>query len=90
METLREIVESSAPQVEILRRFPGPTWRAIQERYAYHFNNKRYFAGYTGERKYGKKTRWQDTEEFKQEQTQQGLESQIPVNVGLPWSSRTT
>jgi hypothetical protein len=86
LETLREMIESSAPQVDILRRFPGPTWRAIQERYAYHFNNKRYFAGYNGERKYGKKTRWQDTEEFTQEQ-----ESQIPVSVGSlsAWKQRS-
>ena len=82
LETLREMVESSAPQIEILRRFPGPTWRAIQDRYGYHFNNKRWFAGYTGERKYGKKARWQDTEEFKQEQVRQMSGPQIPVSVG--------
>jgi hypothetical protein len=55
-------------QMDLLKAFDGVTWRNLQERYAYHFGDGRWFVGYSGQRKYGKHTRWQDTEEFKQEQ----------------------
>ncbi|MBZ0286838.1 MAG: hypothetical protein K8I30_04435, partial [Anaerolineae bacterium] len=68
LDRLRQMVEDSTDQVDLLKAFDGVTWRNLQERYAYHFGDGRWFAGYTGQRKYGKYTRWQDTEEFKQEQ----------------------
>jgi DNA invertase Pin-like site-specific DNA recombinase len=74
LDRLRQMVENSTDQVELLKAFDGVTWRNLQERYAYHFGAGRWFAGYTGQRKYGKHTRWQDTEEFKREQ-----QAQIPA-----------
>jgi hypothetical protein len=63
LERMRQMVENSANQVDLLKAFAGVTWRNLQERYAYHFGDGRWFAGYTGQRKYGKHIRWQDTEE---------------------------
>jgi hypothetical protein len=76
LDRLREMVENSTDQVDLLKAFADVTWRNLQERYAYHFGDGRWFAGYTGQRKYGKHTRWQDTEEFKQAQ-----QAQIPVTA---------
>jgi hypothetical protein len=76
LERLRQMVEDSTDQVDLLKAFHGVTWRNLQERYAYHFGDGRWFAGYTGQRKYGKHTRWQDTEEFNQEQ-----QAQIPATA---------
>ncbi len=63
LEKLREMVENDADQVEILRAFPDCAWRALQERYAYHFNNKHWRKDYAGKQPYPRNTRWEDTEE---------------------------
>jgi DNA invertase Pin-like site-specific DNA recombinase len=76
LDRLRQMVENSADQVELLKTFAGVTWRNLQERYAYHFGDGRWFVGYNGERKYGKHVRWHDTEEFRWEQ-----QAQIPVTA---------
>ena len=71
------MVESSADQVDILKAFAGMKWRSIQNRYAYRFGGERWFANYKGQRKYGTNVRWQDTEEYKQEQLAQNLTSPV-------------
>jgi hypothetical protein len=67
LEKLRQMVEASADQVEILRAFPQYTWRAIQERYAYNFGDGHWPKSYTGQKKYTRYIRWEDTEEAKAE-----------------------
>jgi hypothetical protein len=71
LQRLQQMVENSADQVDILRAFAGMKWRSIQNRYAYRFGNGRWFANYRGQRKYGPNVRWQDTEEYRQEQSAQ-------------------
>jgi hypothetical protein len=44
---LKELVESNADQIDILRAFAGVTWENIQQRYAYHFSNRRWPFGST-------------------------------------------
>ncbi|MCL4880437.1 MAG: recombinase family protein [Anaerolineae bacterium] len=69
---LKQLIEITADQVTILRAFPGYTWRMLIEKYAYHFggNGKRYNGLYKGELKYPRKTRWEDTDEYKAEEAQ--------------------
>jgi hypothetical protein len=84
LERLQQMVESSADQVELLKAFAGVTWRNLQERYAYHFGDGRWFVGYKGQRKYGKHVHWQDTDEFKWEQ-----QAQILVTAACACRSRS-
>lgn len=67
LEKLRQMVEASADQIEILRAFPQYTWRAIQERYAYNFGDGHWPKSYTGKKPYTRYIRWKDTEEAKAE-----------------------
>lgn len=77
LQRLQTMVESSAEQVDILKAFPGMKWRSIQNRYAYRFGGRRWFAGYKGLRKYGRDVRWQDTEEYRQEMLAQNPTSPV-------------
>jgi len=88
LQRLQTMVENSADQVDILKAFAGMKWRSIQNRYAYRFGSGRWFAGYQGQRKYGPNVRWQDTEEYRQEQLAQNptsgvLSSRFPANASL-------
>lgn len=78
LERLREMVENDVDQVEILRTFPGFTWRALQERYAYNFGNGHWRKEYAGKRPYTVKTRWEDTEEAQQEAELPQLDASSP------------
>jgi hypothetical protein len=64
LERLRQMVESHASQVELLRAFPGVSWRGIRERYTYHFGRGKWRGVYQGQVRYDGKTRWEDTEEY--------------------------
>jgi hypothetical protein len=64
---LRQMVENHTSQIELLRAFPGVTWRGIRERYTYHFGRGKWRGVYKGKVHYGGKTRWQDTEEYRRE-----------------------
>jgi len=77
LQRLQTMVENSADQVDILKAFAGMKWRSIQNRYAYRFGSGRWFAGYKGQRKYGANVRWQDTEEYRQEQLAQNPASPV-------------
>ncbi|CAG1009150.1 hypothetical protein ANRL4_03997 [Anaerolineae bacterium] len=67
LEKLRQMVEGDSDQVDILRAFPEYTWRALQERYAYNFNEGHWPKTYQGTKRYPRLTRWADTEEAKTE-----------------------
>ena len=60
---LRDLIESNENQIDILRTFPQYTWRQLQQRYAYHFNNNRWVKSYAGEVKYTRHKKWSDTDE---------------------------
>ncbi|MHB8629990.1 MAG: recombinase family protein [Aggregatilineales bacterium] len=79
LEQLREMVDRSADQVDILRAFPQYTWRAIQERYNYNFGNGHWPRSYKGKKKYTRYIRWEDTEEAK---------SDTQLNGSCPSSDR--
>lgn len=65
LNLLRQMVESDVDQVEILRTFPGYSWRALQARYAYNFGDGHWRIQYAGKMSYNRDTRWEDTEEFR-------------------------
>jgi len=77
LERLGQMVENHASQVELLRAFPGVSWRGIRERYAYHFGRGKWRGVYKGKVRYGGKTRWQDTEEYRL----QSLMTQPPASA---------
>ena len=64
IQVLREMVEANVDQAKIMQRFPEDRWEVIQQRYAYHCNNGRWLATYSGEKKYTRATRWTDTPEY--------------------------
>jgi hypothetical protein len=66
---LKEMVEANVDQAIIMQRFPDDQWGVIQQRYAYHCNNGRWLATYSGEKKYLRATRWIDTPEYQTSQT---------------------
>jgi hypothetical protein len=68
IEQLCQMMDANVPQVEILRAFPGYTFRTLLGRYAIHGTPDRKYAHYQGERPYGVRTRWEDTEEYRLEQ----------------------
>lgn len=68
LEQLREMVETDAPQWQILKAFPDHTWKALQERYAYRYGSGRWWTDYAGDKPYGRYTRWRGTEEYRAEQ----------------------
>lgn len=81
LEKLRQMVEGNSDQVDILRAFPEYTWRALQERYAYNFNEGHWPKTYQGTKCYPRLTRWADTEEAKTEaqlQSSEGSSAQAP------------
>lgn len=61
---LRDMIEANVDQMNILRTFPQYTWRQLQQRYAYHFNNNRWLKSYSGEVKYTLHQKWSDTDEY--------------------------
>lgn len=69
LEKLRAMVEANADQIDILRAFPHRNWRALRERYTYHFGS--WSKTYTGKKTYPEKNYWADTEEAKTEATTQ-------------------
>jgi hypothetical protein len=76
LHKLKQMVENHEDQVEILRAFPGVPWGCLQQRYAYHFGGRRWFADYRGKRRHNLRTRWEYTEEFLREQS-----SRIDANM---------
>jgi hypothetical protein len=65
---LYEMVTHAAPQIELLRAFPGANWRMIRERYAYHFGKPTWRSLYGRRRpRYGPYVAWHDTEEYRAE-----------------------
>lgn len=62
------MMDANLPQVDILRAFPGYTFKSLAVRYAYHGTPDNSYARYQGERPYTLGTRWEDTEEYRQEQ----------------------
>jgi hypothetical protein len=64
IQVLKEMVESNVDQATIMQRFPEDEWGVIQQRYAYHCNNGRFLATYSGKRQYTRATRWIDTPEY--------------------------
>jgi hypothetical protein len=77
LEKLRDMVENDTDQVEILRAFPDYSWRALQERYAYHYGDGHWRKSYAGAHPYPRNTRWEDTEEAQTESASQ-LEASSP------------
>lgn len=63
LNKLGDLIESNVDQIDILRTFPQYTWRQLQQRYAYHFNNNKWLKTYTGAVKYTRHKKWSDTEE---------------------------
>jgi hypothetical protein len=88
LELLKEMVERPAPQKEILQTFPQLRWRTLMERYAYHFgsNGTIYKGLYKGILEYTSKTRWIDTEEYKQQSYDTQVTSVQPSVHSLPIS----
>lgn len=80
LEKLRQMVEGDSDQVDILRAFPEYTWRALQERYAYNFNEGHWPKTYQGTKRYPRLTRWADTEEAKTEAQLQSSEGSSAEN----------
>jgi ketosteroid isomerase-like protein len=70
LEKLQQMMEGDVDQWEILRAFPSYTWKALQERYAYHFGNGSYRKAYQGKRPYPNRAKWADTEEYQAELSQ--------------------
>lgn len=66
LNSLREMIESNAAQIDILRAFPQYTWRQLQQRYVYNFNHNRWLTTYSGEITHTRFIRWADTEEAQQ------------------------
>jgi len=64
IQVLREMIESNVDQATIMQRFPEDEWRVIQQRYAYHCNNGRFLATYSGKKQYARTARWMDTLEY--------------------------
>lgn len=64
VQDLKAMVEANVDQVTIMQRFPEDEWGMIQQRYAYHCNNGRFLATYSGKKKYSRSTRWIDTPEY--------------------------
>ena len=64
IQVLREMIESNVDQATIMQRFPEDEWRVIQQRYAYHCNNGRFLATYSGKKQYARTARWMDTPEY--------------------------
>ena len=63
---LREMVESGADQVALLRAFPGASWRTLRELFVYHFGIEAWRAAYKGKKsKYGARVQWNQTEEYR-------------------------
>jgi hypothetical protein len=75
IQVLKEMVEANVDQATIMQRFPEDKWEVIQQRYAYHCNNGRWLATYSGEKKYTRATRWFDTQEY---QNSKALMSDTP------------
>jgi hypothetical protein len=88
LEKLKMLVESGAPQVEIMRAFPILAWKEIQKRYAYHFGNGGFAAYYDGEKKYPAHFTWNDTEVAQAEQSAQLSVSIPPLPVMVRCSVR--
>ncbi|KAB2902374.1 MAG: recombinase family protein [Anaerolineae bacterium] len=68
IEQLCQMMDANMHQVDILRAFPGYTFRTLLGRYAIHGTADRKYSHYQGERPYGVRTRWEDTEEYRLEQ----------------------
>jgi len=64
IQVLREMIESNVDQATIMQRFPEDEWRVIQQRHAYHCNNGRFLATYSGKKQYARTARWMDTPEY--------------------------
>ncbi len=75
VQDLKAMVESNVDQAVIMQRFPEDEWGVIQQRYAYHCNNGRFLATYSGKRQYTRATRWIDTPEY---QSSKALMSDTP------------
>jgi hypothetical protein len=93
IEQLCHMMDANMHQVDILRAFPGYTFRTLLGRYATHGTPDRKYTRYQGERPYGVKTRWEDTEEYRLEQehgTDCNETSQNLVSIAYTDRSRLT
>ncbi|MBZ0305729.1 MAG: hypothetical protein K8I82_06645 [Anaerolineae bacterium] len=78
IEKLKELIESRAPQAEILKAFPDCSWKILRDRYMYHFGKGRRFTEIynvfggkkRNERRYRVNDRWENTDEYKAEMAQ--------------------
>jgi len=52
LEQLKRLFDNHVDQVDILKAFPGTTWKSLQERYAYRWNGDHYPTHYQGKRSY--------------------------------------
>src|SRR5574341_1073659 len=68
IDLLCQMMDAHAHQVDILRTFPGYSFRKLLQKYAHHGTPDRKYTRYKGERPYSVKTHWEDTEEYRQEQ----------------------
>jgi len=80
---LRGMVESGADQVELLRAFPHASWRTLRELFVYHFGIEAWRAAFRGRKaKYGARTRWEQTDEFRA--LPEGARSAPSITVSYP------
>ena len=68
IERLCQMMDAHVHQVAILRAFPGHRFFNLLKCYARHGTPDGKYIHYQGERPYGVNTRWEDTEEYRQEQ----------------------
>lgn len=71
LQQLKQMVEANADQVALLRAFPELSWHNIMHLYARHFNQNKRPKFYTGVKSYTNYTRWEDTQEYQNEQESQ-------------------
>ncbi|MDZ4768465.1 MAG: recombinase family protein [Chloroflexota bacterium] len=86
LEQMREMVERSAPQWEILKAFPTSSWFDITPRYLHHFcePGTSFWDVYKGEKKYPYRVKWQETDEYKAELAASELEASSTVSRACP------
>jgi hypothetical protein len=68
IDRICQMMDTHVHQVEILRAFPGHRFFNLLKCYARHGSPDGIYTRYQGERPYGVKTRWEDTEEYQHEQ----------------------
>ena len=68
IDRLCQMMDAHVHQVAILRAFPGHRFFNLLKCYARHGTPDGKYTCYQGQRPYGVKTRWEDTEEYRREQ----------------------